>query len=352
MVIIFFAAAMAAANPVKVRAQSGEALPKVWNDAAAELADKVAAMVSPAHPVYFEFMNVSGVGAASAEAAKAALEAQLAQHHFRFTRSANVEAALWARLAESSESYVLTVEIRQKDTADADREVAIVTVGKSALGNEGSGGATVTLKSQLLWKQPKRFLDFRAVGASGSDLAMLYVLEPGRVDVYQLKNSEWELLRKDVIARSKPWPRDVRGYFKPGDEKTAALMPGISCVEANGAGATLKCDPGLEELPATGTTLPGIETGDAVDVGLSCGDARVVVASGIGDWTQPDSLQGYLARKGGAVASGAAVAFDGPVVSLVQDAQGGSAGNVVRAVVKNLKTGIYEGYLVTASCSQ
>ncbi len=330
-----------------------DALPKAWNDAATELADKVAAMVSPAHPVNFEMVNASGLGAATADAARGALEGQLALHHFRFTRAANADTALRATLAESSESYVWTVEIRQKDARDAPPQVAIVAVGKSALPIEGNVGVTVTLKSQLVWKQPKRFLDFRMVGAAGADQSLLFVLQPSRVDVYEFRNSQLELQSKVAISHSKPWPRDVRGYLKGSDDKIAFAMPGISCAQSIASVPSIQCEAGPEELTVAETSTPGIETGDSVDAGLHCGDARVVIASGVGDWTQADSLQGYLVpmkqTAGSGAASGASLGFDGPVVSLVPDAPGT---NAARAVVRNLKTGNYEGYLVTASCSQ
>ncbi len=75
----------------------------------------------------------------------------------------------------------------------------------------------------------------------------------------------------------------------------------------------------------------------------------MILASGTGDWTQPDSIQGYVSSdpQGQAVASGDPVAFDGPVVSLQPAGKEGSA----RAVARNLKTGNYEAYIVTATCS-
>jgi hypothetical protein len=66
------------------------------------------------------------------------------------------------------------------------------------------------------------------------------------------------------------------------------------------------------------------------------------------DWTQPDSLQAYLVedfREGGE-ASGSAIEFDGPVLALHGEGQ-----NTLRAIVRNLKTGNYEGYIVTATCN-
>ena len=73
-----------------------------------------------------------------------------------------------------------------------------------------------------------------------------------------------------------------------------------------------------------------------------------MLSTGTGDWTQPDSIQGYLLSSltGDAVPSGAAIEMEGPVVALQRVGRQSAA----RAVVHNLKTGNYEGYIVTATC--
>jgi hypothetical protein len=93
--------------------------------------------------------------------------------------------------------------------------------------------------------------------------------------------------------------------------------------------------------------VPGSETGEAVLLKADCGDAQTALASGNGDWSQPDTLRGYLLRKKSATASGAALDFDGPVLALTAGADGEA-----RAVVLNLKTGNYEGYSVSATCGE
>jgi hypothetical protein len=72
------------------------------------------------------------------------------------------------------------------------------------------------------------------------------------------------------------------------------------------------------------------------------------LSTGTGDWTQPDSVQGYLlsSLSGDAVPSGAAIEMEGPVVALNREGRQ----SAVQALVYNLKTGYYEGYVVTAIC--
>jgi hypothetical protein len=90
--------------------------------------------------------------------------------------------------------------------------------------------------------------------------------------------------------------------------------------------------------------------GDAAGVSLQCDGRPVVLATGKEDWTHSDFIQGYEmeANGQGATASGNPTEFGGPVTSLWWTGIEG----VARAVVHNLKTGNYEAYIVTATCSQ
>jgi hypothetical protein len=80
-----------------------------------------------------------------------------------------------------------------------------------------------------------------------------------------------------------------------------------------------------------------------------CGDSSIVLATGTGDWTQPDFIQAYLVTDllSKPIVSGSPIHFDGPVMAI----RGDGKGNATRVVVHNLKTGNDEGYIVTATCS-
>ena len=67
-----------------------------------------------------------------------------------------------------------------------------------------------------------------------------------------------------------------------------------------------------------------------------------------GDWTQPDAIQAFEIIERQVVAISQPVEFDGPVTALWPASDGKS----VAAVVRNLKTGQYEAYRLTISCSQ
>jgi len=78
-----------------------------------------------------------------------------------------------------------------------------------------------------------------------------------------------------------------------------------------------------------------------------CGSQWQVLATGAGDWTQPDHLQLYEITDQRAVAVGQSLEVPGPVLTLWLASDGKSA----RMVVRNLETGVYEASIVTVACS-
>ncbi len=311
------------------------------------LADKIAGSVSPAHPVALTLKNSSSLEAGDADSVRAALEAQLAQHHIRVTRASTAETQIEVTLSESAGNDVWVAALHTKDD-NTESGVAVVSVPKSSGGALASAGAALTLQKSLVWQQPTKFLDFReSTAAPGSTIDTLEVLEPARVAFYTQSAGKWSLDREAPLQHRLPWPRDVRGNLADAATGIFATVSGVTCT--SGANATsIQC----AGAPLTGDTakssvIPGRETGEAVALKLPCGDAQTAVASGNGDWTQPDTLRGYLLRKKSATASGAALEFDGPVLSLAPGEDGEA-----RAIVLNLKTGNYEAYSVTATCGE
>jgi hypothetical protein len=310
------------------------------------LADKIAGSVSPAHPVALTVKNTSSLEAPDVDAVRAALEAQLGQHHIRITRAATAETQIDVTLSESTASYIWIALLHTKEEATAEPDVAVVSIPKSSGAPSANASATLTLQKTLVWQQPQRFLDFRERQPSpDSTSGTLDVLEPSRVAVYAQSAGKWTLERETPLQHRLPWPRDVRGNFTDANSGIFASINGVTCT--SGANATsVQCagTPVTNDAPRS-SVIPGRETGEAIALKLTCGDAQTALASGNGDWTQPDSLRGYLVRKKSATAAGAALDFDGPVLSLASGADGRA-----RAIVLNLKTGNYEGYSVSATC--
>jgi hypothetical protein len=348
---MWFAVLLVAASACGAGAQTpASALPQAWSDAVKSLADKIAAIVSPTHPVALSVENISSLDTGDADAVRTALAAQLAQHHFRLARvSSSVDTHLEVTLSESTDSYVWVTEIRASDSDTPEPEIAVVSVAKSSGSGDAKSGATLTVQKTLVWQQSARFLDFRVtVGTDGTG-SSLEVLEPARVAVYTQQAGKWSLNHDVAIAHRGQWPRDLRGSFNDATAsgQVSATLSGVSCAGSAAQGGSIVCT----GTPLSGEQSPGVipgrDTGEAAVLKATCGDAQVALASGNGDWTQPDTIRGYLVRKKSATASGAAIDFAGPVLSIATDGDGEA-----RAIVLNLKTGNYEGYSVSATCGE
>jgi hypothetical protein len=333
---------------------SANALPPPWSEAVKVLADRVAASVSPAHPVAFVVKNISSMNANDVDALRAAIEAQLAQHHFRFARTASAATAAETRidvtLSESDANYVWVAEIHTKDDA-GEPNVAVVIVSK-APGASGAKTATLILQKSLVWQQSAPFLDFRtAADASNAGVPKtLTVLEPARLAFYTQSGGQWQSDGVALIAHRSLWPRDVRGTLvASGATATVATISSVTCTGTAAKGGTVVCNgtPLTDDTPAA---IPGHDAGETVTLAAPCGGGTIALASGTGDWTQADAIHGYVVTKSQAAAGGT-LEFDGPVLAL----EAGNASDATpsaRAVVRNLKTGNYEGYIVTATCGQ
>jgi hypothetical protein len=79
----------------------------------------------------------------------------------------------------------------------------------------------------------------------------------------------------------------------------------------------------------------------------ACDSSWQVLASGAGDWTEPDSIQVYDVAEQRATPAGQPLVFPGPVLALWPATDSKSA----RVVSRNLSTGLYEASILTIACN-
>ncbi len=89
-----------------------------------------------------------------------------------------------------------------------------------------------------------------------------------------------------------------------------------------------------------GSQIASVQTG--------CGTGWQILTTSAADYSKPDSIQAqeWTGREFRAVS--AAMEFDGPVLALRR----GTETNSVRAIVHNLKTGMYEAYSLNVFCNR
>jgi hypothetical protein len=312
------------------------------------LAERVVAASPARAALAFDFKNISSLSAADADSIREAIQAELIHRGFRIasassTASAGIDVRL--TLSEGSDSYVWVAEWRGKD----EPQMAIVAVPKAS--DAGANGAknSVRLESKLMWQQPDRLLDFAVLTTPDNSASTIVTLEPGRVRWYSSGKFEKGFSHGFDVLRKTPWPRDVRGIIDV--EGKRVLLPKMECQGDIENPTQMKCVPSEDAALLDGPKIrvPGREESESALLGERCDGRFVILASGNGDWTQPDTIQGYALAdlEGQAAVSGGPIEFDGPVLALYREGKQSAA----RAVVHNLKTGNYEAYIVTATCS-
>ena len=329
---------------------ASSSLPKAWTDAVSQLADKIAASTSPATPVALDVRNISSLDESYASAVQSVLENELRRHSFRLVPAASATSESTTRLqlalSENADQYVWVVRVLDNSTDRKSNPETIVSVPKADFSNVEADGQFLSLEKRLIWQQPEKFLDFALARDSSSGNLSLLVLETNRFALYKMSDSRWNISHTNPIPQTWSPSRDLHGEI---DLKKGSLsISDLKCVGAPDLAENLRCD----------ISKPTRDIGDRYKLsfpeGLGtiligpCHDKIIFLFTGDGDWTQSDSIQGYLTKSVmlPVAASGSAVQFEGPVIYLQPDPDANSA----RAIVHNLKTGNYEAYIVTATC--
>ena len=321
-----------------------EQMPPKWNEAVHELADRIGAAL-PAHAtLVLDVKNLSSLSALDASSIREAMQTESVHRGFRIGSAASAGTEVRLTLSEGIDSYVWVAEWRGKD----EPLVAIGAVPKGSSHGEIKTKQPFHLQSELIWQQPANLLDFAVVTNAADLSSTLVALEPGRLVFYSSADSVWQFSSAVDVPHTKPWPRDVRGTIDV--EGKRVQLPDVQCTGDLENSKEVRCVPTKGSVAREGTRIrvPGHEESESALLEDRCGGRFVILASGNGDWTQPDSIQGYALADSEApsTASGSPIEFDGPVVSLYRDGKPSAA----RVVVRNLITGNYEAYIVTATC--
>jgi len=317
-----------------------------WIAGVKRLAEKIAGVVKPSSAISLEMKNISSVSATDVDAIRNALEAELANRQIRMDIN---EGKVVVTLSENDREAVWIAEIPGSEQRAA--KVAIVPVATPRT-TRAVTTATLSLSRELVWEQPERFLDFSVLyGVPGLTFSELVVLEPDELSYYESKGASWNHLGSLKFPAGQKRSRDPVGKISVADGTVYA--PGIRCTGRVEDRTKLECGLWSSHVLDGPRVHFRFEKHDESDAGTllqtRCGNQMPAVVSGDGDWTQPDTLQGYLMDnfQQEAKPSGGTLAFDGPVLVMHAEAK-----NTLRAIVRNLKTGSFEGYVVTVSCSQ
>lgn len=336
--------------------QAASAAPTDWDTAVHELADRVAAISAPPARIDLIVNNVSSLSPDEVATIGERVRAELTKRNFLLAGAQPADVNLTVTLSEGTAGYLIVAEVRRRATQPGEQaeQVAMVSVSTAARKAERTSG--VSLEEMRIWDQPGVILDFALPPAAAGEMQRMIVLEPGRLIFYSRQQDQWQIGQAVIIPPARPWLREESGHIdiSQGLAMGDAGIPGVQCKGDFTNPQTIHCGFVNQDTQAwiRGDAAISKELdigGDAASVGLECDGRPVVLATGKADWTQTDFVQAYEMDATGRDASltGNPVEFAGPVTSLWAT----GANGVARAVVHNLKTGKYEAYVVTASCS-
>ncbi len=246
------------ACPRAVCAQTPTPFPQQWNEAVNQLADKIAADVSPTRSLtLFLRENDSSVSAPAAATLVRALIRALGQHNFRVIQAEEPETLIDLTISEGAEGPVFTAEILRNYQDGAAPLIAMVALPKPAASASMQGAAPLILRRKFIFAQTARFLDFMMPDPAGVPEGRLVLLEPDQVEYFRNEQAQW-LLDKSIPVRSRfPLSRDPRGLIATDDEGIHMYLPHDTCSGSGDGRTDLGCSPSVRvKSPAAYSLAP------------------------------------------------------------------------------------------------
>jgi hypothetical protein len=311
-------------------------------------------------------------------------------------------------LSENLADYLWVAEVSQ----GSEKQALFVSVSRALVSAAAPAVTSIVLQKEFILSSPDAILDFAIIPSSAGATKRLLVLQPERVALFAQTNGAWQMRSQAPIPHANPWPRDLRGLLALTGDSAQAMLPGVVCNITLASNMAAACDSGNSGWPLApgflrAFTLLPITTGEGnlftfVPLGAQDFDSLAVIAApatsggpapvigttpegrallfdgsstpvasfsgwgsdvaalysasrdrwpllvaGPGDWTAPDTIQAFEIVDNQAIPASGAVNFDGPVTALWSKGEDAAA-----AISRNLKTGMYEAYLIQATYTQ
>ncbi|MBI1738273.1 MAG: hypothetical protein HYR58_03405 [Acidobacteria bacterium] len=197
-----------------------------WQEPARELAKKVVAISGPRQTVTLAVRNISSLSDSEAAAVRLALEGELRAADLRLAAKPNGAPELRITLSENLQGLLWIAEIPRDDS----REVAMVSLPKTAVPPPTATTQMFVLQSKLVWEQDDPILDFALLyPGSPGDPQRLLVLEPTRLSLYQADKDRLKLQQSVPLPTLTNPARDPRGYLVLRDDHFLLSLAGNLC---------------------------------------------------------------------------------------------------------------------------
>jgi len=223
------------------------------------------------------------------------------------------------------------------------RGMRMVEIPRSTLSVLSGSSSSSRLRKELIWQQESPLSGAVEGSDESSHEHFLFLLGEGFLIRRQLENQVWKLVDSTELPSTSRPHRLGKGFFVYDDQmpaRLAFLLDGKICSIQPGSRILFDCRP---------TALGG----QVVTIASACDGKVQRLATGTGDYTQPDRITlagqevSHQPLSEDELRSGS-IEMPGPVLDYLTNGDGKS----VSAVVKNLSTGIYEVYRITTVCGQ
>ncbi len=370
-----------------------------WDAPARELAEKIIARAQSRTGLSLTVKNISSLPQSRVAEVQRALESELRRRGVSLVAPEQAMEQVRVTLSENTSGYLWVAEIGH------DGSWEVVMVQMPLLAPAERAPAALVLRRTPLWSQPEPMLDVVSTGDGG-----LLVLGRDSVSLYRVQERKWQLAGAAPLTHSRPWPRDLRGRLViQADGSFRAYLPGQQCPGTMQPQLNLACresdDPwplapevnaffssrrnfftgavklarsseagdlgpfysaamfpqgergfwivaftsgGAKLINAQGQVVTAFHGwgSDLAGIASDCGRGWQVLATRSADGTLPDSLSAYEIVNRDAVEAGSPLEFAGPITAMWSAADGRSA----TVVSRNLRTGNYEAFSVSAVC--
>ena len=379
-------------------------------NAARDLARKVAAQLDSKFAIHAEFRDFTDeLAAAEINDAQRTFESELNSRGLRFAAATAAQVAVKITLSRDADSRFWIAEF----SVDAHPSVVISAFALPSTNSAAQQNA-VLIQRQLILSRPEPILDFAFAGPPSDTNTPLLILGVASITVMRFRDRTWQLHATDLLQFAAATPRDLQGKLSVNGPNFEARLANIICSGAIADVGSTRCAaspanpwdfPGAngksqfasaatqrnwftfsgpspqgtsrnsffsaagfaagdqplwavanidgdirvyqESSADTVATIPSVGS-QLATVQTSCGAGWQILTTASSDYSAPDSVQAQEWTGRDFRPLGSSMEFDGPVLALRR----GSDGNSVRAIVHNLKNGMYEAYSLNVVCNR
>ena len=367
----------------------------------AQLVQRILDRIGSPTSISLSFNNVSTLPAAEIERSRREIEQQFRLHGVRPAAPERAVVSVIVTFSENIRGAVWLAEILEGQT----RDVLIFPVARQ-FSSLPSSQSTFSLQPRLIVSQDLPILDVVELPATNPAERQVLVLLPDKLVLYARQQGRMQPTQTVNLAAVKARTRDPRGRLLFHDNVFEAYLPGYRCDGAATGTLSASCQQSDDPWPLvsavsspkafyanarnffTGVITPAIRdralpafyaasvfaaadgnhlllsTTDGLQfdngntpravigseiatIKVDCSENWFVLGTRATDWTRSDGLQLFYVNGSELQAAGRELELPGPIVGMWN----GGAGQV-NVSTRNLQTGGYEAYAISATCGR